>query len=63
MTMTINLRMTDYIWVRECGFYKWKWNCETTGINPEYVNSRVGSRVDFWGYCDSEGKEWKVNWI
>jgi len=55
--------MTDYIWVRECGFYKWKWNCETTGINPEYVNSRIGSRVDFWGYCDSEGKEWKVNWI
>jgi len=36
------------------------WLCKHSDWKLQYINLRCG---DYWGFCDNDGVDWKVEWI
>ena len=36
------------------------WECKYSDWKNKWINLRCG---DYWGFCDHDGKDWKVEWV
>jgi hypothetical protein len=36
------------------------WECKHSDWKNKWINLRCG---DYWGFCDDDGVDWKVEWI
>jgi hypothetical protein len=57
---TIHLDKDDYQQINGT-----TWKCKYTyDPFPQWINLRCGgNKKDYWGFCDSDGDDWKVEWV
>ena len=59
--MTMRLNKNDYQQIDGT-----TWKCKHTSclLFPQWINLRCGgSKKDYWGFCDSAGEDWEVEWV
>lgn len=40
------------------------WECKHSDCKNKWINLRDGgSKNDYWGFCDDDGVDWKVEWF